>query len=493
MPATLEEMTAKVEALTASNAALEQKIGSVSSPAAGTAGVSNMLHNQQAPAYAKAVGHQPLSFTRFLIATANSNPSLAPREYQMVDLYRKALTETNCTLQHTLGTSGVWWPANINETYGGRLTETDSAAKDYREVKSMMEASRPGYDPDEARWLQDRGVVAKSFDAQGYYTKTQSAYVDSLGGTLVAPPIQGAPIPLIRPQAAFLAAGAQAITLPPNGRWVAPRITSPPSANAVGESQDTLVSNLGTDQMELTAKKIAGAVILTEEGTAFTSGTLDAIAQGELGRTLGLQLDAYAFYGQGGTQIPAGLTSNVYSSLIINIQTSYPTAKGIGPNGNTLLPQYGDFFPALIAERSFNVDATTGAWVLRPSAYSTAVGLRGDAVAAGDQAGPMVDILRRFGETGPNQWRGRRVVQSTNINGTGTKGSGTALSDVFFGIWQYAMFASYGAIQFQQGHNANTFLRGQIIVRGTMFGDIGFQYPPAFLWFQSVQGMSNNF
>lgn len=489
MAKTLEEQLAD---LTAQNATLTSKLDNISQPAASANGVAGMLNNQQAPAYSKAVGQKPISFLKFLAATYHANPAAAPHEYAIMGQYRKALDETGCMLAgHSIG--GVWWPMNINETYNGQLTSTDSAAAAYREVKSVMEASRPNYDPDEARWLQERGIVSKSFDAQGYYTKTQSAYVDSLGGTLVAPPVQGAPIPLIRPQAAFLAAGAQAITLPPNGRWVAPRITSPPTVRAVGESQDTLVTDLGTDQMELTAKKIAGAVTLTEEGTAFTSGTLDAIAQGELGRSLGLKLDYYGFYGQGGSQMPAGLTANVYASQIINIQTSYPNAKGVGANGNQLLPQYGDFFPALIAERSFNVDATTGAWVLRPSAYSTAVGLRGDAVAANDQAGPMVDILRRFGETGPNQWRGRRVVQTTNIDGDGTKGTGTSLSDVFFGIWQYAMFASYGAIQFQQGHNANTFLRGQIIVRGTMFGDVGYQYPGAFLWYPSVQGMSNNF
>lgn len=462
---------------------LERQTSQLGNPAAGAGNIESMLNNQMAPTNVKALGHKPFSFHRFITMLTDGDKSRAPHECEVLDIYKKALEETGCGLNSN-SLTGYWLPTNF-DTHGGRLVSSTKAENSINYVKAVFENTKPAYDHDEAQWLK-RNRYVKDL--------SQSAYIDSLGGSLVAPPLQGDPIPLIRPQAAFLAAGAQAMTLPPNGRFVRPRITSPPNVLSLGESQTTPVSNLGTDQMTLTAKKIAGAVILTEEGTAFTSGTLDNIAQGELGRSLGLQLDGYGFYGQGGTQEPAGLTSNDYASQIINIETSYGQSKGVGPNGNQLLPQYGDIYPALIAERSFNVDATTGCWVLRPGAYSTAVGLRGDSVTANDQAGPMVDILRRFGETSPTMWRGRRVVQTTNIAGNRTKGnSGATLQDVFFGIWQYAIFASYGAIQFQSGHNANTFLKGQIIIRGTMYGDVGFEYPAGFLWFPNVQGMSNTF
>lgn len=446
-----------------------------------------MLTNQQAPRESKSFGtdSNPFSFSRFLKFLITGDEGCAAHEVNTLRMYKKALDSTGCMIAG--GASHGWWLPTSFETYGGQLTQNDSAEKNFMYVKSVFANTRPAYDPDEARWLEQRRYVKTQ------QTISQSAYDDSIGGTLVAPPIQGDVIPLIRPQAAFLAAGSQAMTLPPNGRYVAPRITAPPNVKDVGESQDTPTSQLGTDQMILNAKKLAGAVILTEEGTAFTSGTLDNIAQMELGRSLGLYLDAWGFYGSGGPQAAAGLTSNVYANKVINVETAYPSLKGIGANGNQLLPQYGDFFPALIAERSFNMDAATGAWVGRPSAFSTAFGLRADAVASNDQAGVMVDILRRFDNPGPTSWRGRKVVQSTNISGNETKGTNSNLSDMFFGIWQYAIFASYGAIQFMQGHNGNTFLRGQYILRGTMFGDIGYQYPDAFLWYPNVLGMGSNF
>jgi HK97 family phage major capsid protein len=345
----------------------------------------------------------------------------------------------------------------------------------------VFAASGSEFDPEEYKWLIRKGIVMK----------TQSAYTDTLGGTMVAPPSMGPVIPLIRPQAALIAAGAQTFPLGPQGRHVRPRITGAPSVTAVAESQDALESDLTTDEMVLTAKKIVGLARISEEATLFTSGTIDAVTKAELDRSLGLKMDFYGFYGSGTSSIPAGLTSSTYSAALLNVESSYPSALGIGSNGNALLPQYGDLLPALIEERSFALEASNGSWVMRPGAYASAVARRGDAVVAGDAAGPKVDILRRFDEAGPNTWCGRKVVKTTNIKGDTTKGSGTNLSDVFFGIWSHCIVATYGAIQFNQGMDGNTFKRSQYLVKGTMYGDIGFEHPSAFLWYPYVNGVTD--
>ncbi len=470
----------------------------LNTPASG-AGVEGMLTAQQAPHYAKAVGVKPFSFGRFCKATQFDREEIAPHEIGLLNQYKKALQDTGCGLNEGGGNTlvGHWLPVNFTD-YGGRLTSTSAAEAIFREVKSVFTASRPGYDPEEAQWLVKNGYARTQFGDADRVVKAQSAFDDALGGTLVAPPVQGPPIPIVRPQAACLAAGAQALTLPPNGRFVRPRITGVPSVKAVGESQTTPTSNLTTGQMVLQAKKIAGAVTMTEEATAYTSGTMDAIAQAELGRSLGLKLDYFAFYGEGGTQFPDGLTSSVYSGTggVINIANfTFPgggVPRGIGANGNTLRPEYGDIFPALVAERSFNIDAAGGAWVMRPMVYASTAAVRTDAVTPDDGNGVLVDILRRFGEQqSQSVWRGRRVVQTTNIDDTGTKNAGTGLTDVFFGIWQYMYFASYGAIQFMTGNNGTTFLNGQYLLRGTMYGDIGLEYPGAFLWYPYVAPLSN--
>jgi HK97 family phage major capsid protein len=388
---------------------------------------------------------------------------------------RKAMVETNNNLQCAPG--GAFWLPLSWEMLGDEVNQH----KDATYCKSVLAASGgQGYDPDEADWLLRRGFISR---------KAMSAYRDATGGTLVAPPAMGEVIPYVRPNAAFLKAGAQSVALPPQGRLVRPRITSATIAEALGEAQATPESDVSTDEMVLQAKKIAGAVRINEEATAFTSSTIDSLMQADLGRTLGLKMDAYAFYGPGGTAIPAGLTSAAYSSAIVDIATTYSTAAGIGVNGNDLLPEYGDRIPTLIEERSFGVDSDEGgAWVMRPAALSRARSLRTDAVVPGDERGPFVELLKKFADSQPEQFGGRRVVKTTNLKNNLTKGTADDLSDVFYGLWKYAVMATYGALQFTQGHDGNTFLNGQYLIRALMWGDVGFEYPQAFAWYTKVKG-----
>lgn len=416
---------------------------------------------------------QPFRITKALVQHIyGTDRESSKYEGDVLTRFRKALIDTNSLPPG--GSPGAWWlPMNFDA-----LGERVNAHPDCKYAREVIESSGMAYDPEEAAWLVRKGFIRK----------TMSAYTDTLGGSLIAPPTQGSVIPLIRPEAAVLAAGAQTYPLPPTGRHVRPRITSAPNVQAVAESQDTPESDLGTDQMELTARKIAGAARISEESTTFTSGTIDTYVKAELDRSLGLKMDAYAFYGTGTSSIPAGLTSAAYSAAVINVATTYSTAAGVGTNGNTLRPEYGDLLPALIGERSFNMDSASGCWVMRPTAYASALGVRADATVPGDASGPLVDILRRFSEGAPNQFRGRKVVQTTNVKGDKTKGTGTNLSDVFYGLWNHCVVATYGAVQFKEGHDGNSFLRGQYLMRATMYGDIGFEYPSAFLYLPDVIG-----
>lgn len=413
------------------------------------------------------------SITNWLVnGVFGRDPARAKFELAAMERFKKGLEATGNMLSGQAGR--FWYPTDWD-----RFSDDALAHDDVKYCKAVLDASPIQFDPDEYAYLVKKSLILK----------TQSAYADNLGGTLVPPPTMGPVIPLIRPNAALIAAGATQMTLPPSGRYQEPRITAAPSVMAAAESADPPETDLNTDQMELSAKKIAGLARVTEEAVAFTSGTVDAITKAELDRSLGLKFDAYGFYGTGTSAIPAGLTSAAYSSAVINVESAYPTSMGVDTNGNTLLPEYGDYLPALIEDRSFGLDSKDGAWVMRPVAYAAAVGARASAVTAGDGAGPLVDILRRFEDKGPNQWRGRKVVRTTNVRGDRTKGTGTNLSDAFFGIWPYCVVATYGAVQFTQGHDANSFARGQFLIRGVMFGDIGFRYPGAFLHFPNVLGV----
>jgi HK97 family phage major capsid protein len=397
-----------------------------------------------------------------------------------------ALLKSSGLYLATADQGGRWVPNNLGLFDEAMMTDTTKKEHMFRLVKGVMqESAKVQGDPDELAAMR-RSILKKA----GAYTG-QSAFIDNTGGTLVAPPPQGDVIPLIRPQAAAIAAGASEVTLPPSGRMVRPRITSAPDVVAVGEGQDPPISSMNTGELTLTAKKMVGYVVISEESTLFTQGTQDTYVRQELGRSLGLKQDAYVFYGVGGNLIPAGLTSAQYSSEIIDFATAYPTARGVGTNGNILRPEYGDYIPALVDDRSFGQDGSSGCWVMRPTAYAAALGVRADAVAVGDQNGVLVDLMRKFQADSPGMFRGRKVVQSTNLRNNATKGSGTGLTDVFYGVWQYCLIATYGAIQIQDGTINAQFIEGLKTIKATQYGDVGFLYPGAFCWYKQVVGLNS--
>mgnify|MGYP003649997195 CR=1 FL=1 len=423
---------------------------------------------------------QPFSISRFVKALKSNDLSLAKHEVGMMQRFQRAAERTNQNLSTAPG--GLWLPTNL-DGFGPELTSNSESEADVNYCKAVLGATQPNLDPDEQIAMARKGM----------FFKAQSAFIDTTGGSLVAPPTQGEVIPLIRPNAAVLAAGASTMTLPPNGRHVRPRITGAPTVQALAEGSSTPTSNLTTDQLELSARKIGGACVLSEESSNFTSGALDRYCQEQLNMSLGLKFDAYALYGSGGTLYPAGVTSSTYSGTgqVINFATAYTNARGLGTNGNSLLPEYGELIPALIKERSFGLDSKDGKWIMRPMALAMARAARASAITAGDKQGQKVDLNRTFADKGAEVWSGYNVVESTNLRNDRTKGSATDLSDAFFGIWKHLIVATYGAIQFQTGHDGNTFLNGQYIVRATMYGDVGLEYPGAFLWYKDILGPSS--
>ena len=422
-------------------------------------------------------GDRPFSMYNFLMkGLPSGNYESCQMEREVCKQFKEALIRSNSMI--TESTNGLWLPTNLSG-FGGAL-DNPSVDKEMRFVKSAMaSAMSQETDPDEIQWMENRGYIRKAV----------SAYQDNLGGTLVAPPTMGPVNELIRPEAAALAAGATSIPLPPSGRYVEPRITGAPGVNAVGEGQLAVISDLTTDQIEMVAKKFVGAVSITDEATLFTSGSLDNYARSELNRSLGLKIDAYAFYGTGGDKIPSGITSAQYINQIIAFHNlTGPVPRGVQTNGNVLLPEYGDIFEGLVADRSFGLDGNEGAWVMRPITFAAAAAYRADSVTAGDRAGPKVDILRRFNEAMPTMWGQRKVIRSTNILGTGTKGTGTGLGDVFYAIWKYMLIGTYGAVNFREGVVNDNLLRGLKTVTATMYGDIALRHPGAFGYYTQVLG-----
>ena len=360
------------------------------------------------------------------------------------------------------------------------VTETD----DYVVCKSMWAAGAEGFDHDEGRWLAKKLLASSGGDPNSVQYKTAMSYLqDSIGGTLVAPPVQGELIELVRPRECLLAAGATSVPLPPNGRMSFPRQTSPTSMYWVGENTEITESNPGTGQISLQAKKAGVLVTVPNELLRYASVAADALIRTDTAKTISLGVDYAGLYGTGGAAQPQGLVTYTGTNQLIQYQSVTPAPKGIGTDGNTLRPEDGNRMIGLIEDRNFEFSG----WIMRPTMANNILGYRADAVAAKDAAGGFVQSLMRAvtDRVPSDNWCGYKTTKSAVVRNNQTKGaSGATLTEVFGGQWEHLMVGMYGAVEFAASNQAgNTFAKDQTQIRALVHCDIAPRYESCFVWY----------
>lgn len=383
--------------------------------------------------------------------------------------FTKAVDETGCRAT-ALSSGTMLMPLGMNF-----LPEQVVTHEAYRTFRKSWDAGVAGYDPDEVAWLQRRLVKSGG----------QSSLDDSIGGTLVAPPVQGELIDLVRPQEALIAAGATQVPLPPNGRIVYPAATSPTTAYWVGEKQTITDSEIGTGEVALMAKKLAVLVKVPNELFRFATVAADALIRKDASKSLALGLDNAALYGTGALQ-PKGLVSYTGTNELIDYAAiTTPAPAGIGANGNTLQPQDGFRMAGLVEDRNFEF----GGWVMRPILWGGIASRRAAAITANDEAGQFVQSqFREVGSGVTPTWCGYKVTRSAVIRNDQVKGSsGATLTEAWGGQWEHLMLGMYGAIEITTGATGDTQLAtDQTHVRVLMLCDSAPRYRGAFIYYKQL-------
>lgn len=428
---------------------------------------------------------RPFSLLRLIGArTGIIDADQAKVESDLIGRFNKALDETGCKASNTVAGS-FFVP--------GAMSYLKDDAANHPATRELLEATvagSAGVDPDEVAWLAERtGRVQKGYGAR--YVKTAMSYLtETTGGALVPPPEMGELIPLMRNKSAVDRAGARQVPLPPNGKWVAPRITGPSTGYWIGENTAPTESNPTTGQATMQAKKLAVLVRVPNELFKFTSAGADAMLRDDVTRTLALGYDYAALYGAGGGGQPKGVVMYTDSNEVLDFAASTPAPAGIGADGNTLLPEDGYKMSSAIADRNFDNDGTSFKWIMRPKMWGAVASRRGDAVAAGDGAGVFVQSLTRIlGDAVGKEWCGHEVVQSGQVRNNQSKGSsGSTLTDVFGGVWGELLCGLYGAIEFASNPMGDTsFQQDQTLIRGILHGDTVLRYPGAVVWYKQLK------
>ncbi len=400
------------------------------------------------------------------------DPEDAKVERELTGAFKKALGDTNSIpekAQH-----GSWF-------YPGARNLLPYNAAFHKATSELLNAAGAGMadvDPDEQEWIGRKigGRFNKSYEPQ--HTKTAMSYLyDNIGGTLVAPAEQGEIIPLMRNQSAVDRAGARMVPLPPQGKWIAPRVASASTGYWVGENTAITQSNPTTGQVEMMAKKLGVLILVPNELFKYASVAADAMLREDMAKTLALGYDYACLYGTSGAQ-PKGLKYWNGSDEVL----SY-TASTVGADGNTLNPQDGYLMSSAIEDRNF--DLKNWKWIMRPKMWGKIASFRSSsgAVTTADQLGLFVqDLTRTLGAGAPPEWTGYPVVRSAQIPGNLVKGSsGATLTEVWGGCWNEFLMGMYGAVEFATATQGDTmFAQDQTMIRGILHADSVPRYPGAF-------------
>lgn len=404
------------------------------------------------------------------------DPSEAKPECEANERMRKALSQANFA-DHNFRSDSV-----VMSLGSDLLPDSVTSTDDYVVCKSMWKAGMDRHNVDESIWLAQRLLKQNSNPDSIQYKTAMSYLQDTIGGTLVAPPVQGELIELIRPRECLLAAGATSVPLPPNGRMVFPSQTGPTSMYWVGENTAITESNPTTGQVAMQAKKGGVLVTVPNELLRYASVAADALIRTDTAKTISLGVDYAGLYGTGGAPQPLGLVNFTGTNQLIQYQSVTPSPKGIGTNGNTLRPEDGNRMIGLVEDRNFEF----GAWIFRPTMANNILGYRGDAAVPGDAAAGFVQsLVRAVTDRVPSDnWCGYRTVKSAVVRNSLTKASGSNLTEVFGGQWEHLMVGMYGAVEFAASNQAgSTFSQDQTQIRALVHVDVVPRYPGAFCWY----------
>ena len=327
-----------------------------------------------------------------------------------------------------------------------------------KEVREVVNAGITGFDREEVRALRAK---------QWGVSKALSWIDESQGGALVAPPVQGELIELLRNNEVFMAAGARTIAMPPNGRITFPRQTNAGTAYWVGESTGVTDSTPATGDVLLQAKKLGILCKVPNELFRFSSVSVEMFLREDISRVLALRLDKSLLEATGSSNEPKGLIN--YAGI------SKHTASTVGNNGNTIEPEDVAKMIGIVEEQN----AQFKSFVMRPLMYAAIANRRADAVTAGDKKGPFVFNMFRemnanidVSRSTPGNLYGHPVFKSTQISGTRSKGSSSNLSYILGGDFSDYLIAMSGAIEFQISTQGDTpFTTDQTWYRGIMYCD----------------------
>lgn len=280
---------------------------------------------------------------------------------------------------------------------------------------------------------------------------------DVLGGALVAPQLASSIVELLRPLVVTERAGAQVTQLPPSGQMSIARQTTDPTFEWLGENATITDSNPAFGNINLTSKKLAGLVKMSNDSLRFTNPGIEMIVRRSLAARGAISEDQAFLAGVGTSFTPKGIIN--YAGI------QGHTATVTDTNGNTF--SFED--PSLMIGKVLAAPDPEGptAWIMRPELWAGLQNRRADAITAADGKGAPLwwissgDISKGI----PDKLRNVPVYTTTGVSNTRVKASGTDLTYALLGNFRHALIARAGVMEMALDGGGAYFAADQVAIR----------------------------
>jgi HK97 family phage major capsid protein len=329
--------------------------------------------------------------------------------------------------------------------------------REYHEIKGLM--TQKAVDPDEMAWTLKKTAPVAASPAQSWIDQ-------SVGGSFVPPPTFSNPIELLRNKSALMD-DCQIVPLGPSGRMICPRLTAATQVSWSPENNPITPTTAQTGQLELSAKKTIGVVVLPGELLRFGSPATEAMIRNDLFKSVSLLADKGFLEGPGSGQQPLGLatmcfaTGNPYGCAIVT-----PSAT------NNFAAQDAYQFLAAIEENNGEPDL----FIMRPKMAYGWYQARWTPFSSGtNQGGFLFEYVRDLNK-GPVPYlagvKVNKTVQVSNFRGAANQTYVLCISskDILIGL--------FGSIEFTQSDGGyNLLASDQVAIRAILSSDIGPKHP----------------
>jgi len=308
----------------------------------------------------------------------------------------------------------------------------------------------------------DAGFEKEVLDA---IAKDMGTATGSAGGYLVPVQYIAELIEMLRAEAIVIQLGATVLDNLKGSPVEIPKQTGGATAYWVGENSAITPSDLTLGQVNLTPHQVGCLVKLSNRLLKLATPSAEAMVRRDIAQALALAIDYAALRGSGTSNEPTGIAN-----------TSNINTIAIGANG-------GDFLFEHIVEMEGKLEDANAlrgrlgiAWhgkvkrklkKMRIPQYS------------GDSGGqyvmlPMSDAQLR-------DHIGYDFRTSTQIPTNLTKGSGSNLSEVYFGNWQELIIGQWTTMEFMASQEtSDAFAKNQTWIRVISEVDIGLRHPESF-------------